>query len=102
VYEQLHYECARIPSRLCVLSKLVGSDLIFVSFDLEHGAGRELTRMPIGYTNWGLSPDGSRLAVFLDRHRVRFFHVNTGGAKDVVGRTGRYRMATGRQMARVF
>ncbi|MGA7316310.1 MAG: protein kinase [Silvibacterium sp.] len=80
----INYECARAPAKLCVFSKLVGSDLIFVSFDLEHGAGRELTRMPIGYTNWGLSPDGSRLAVFLDRHRVRFFYVNTGVAKDVV------------------
>lgn len=35
----INYECARAPSKLCVFSKLVGPDLIFVSFDLEHGAG---------------------------------------------------------------
>ena len=40
--------------------------------------------MPIGYTNWSLSPDGSRLAIFLDRHRVRFVSPSTGVARDVV------------------
>jgi len=80
----INYECARAPSSLCVFSKLVGPDLIFISFDLEHGAGRELTRMPIGYTNWGLSPDGSRLAVFPDRHRIRFVELKTGVSRDVV------------------
>jgi DNA-binding winged helix-turn-helix (wHTH) protein len=80
----INYQCARTPSDLCIFSKLVGSDLIFVSFDLEHGAGRELTRIPNGYTNWSLSPDGSRLAVFLDRHLIRFISPITGAAKDVV------------------
>jgi DNA-binding winged helix-turn-helix (wHTH) protein/Tol biopolymer transport system component len=80
----INYECARSPSTLCIFSKLVGSDLIFVSFDLEHGAGREIVKVPSGYTNWGLSPDGSRLAVFVDRHRIRFISPDTGAAKDVV------------------
>jgi Tol biopolymer transport system component len=61
----------------------VGSDLIFVSFDLEHGAGRELVRIPNGYTNWSLSPDGSWLAIFLDSHRIRFISTDTGVAHDV-------------------
>jgi hypothetical protein len=61
----------------------VGSDLIFASFDLEHGAGRELVRIPNGYLNWSLSPDGSRLAIFLDRHRIRFLSLDTGVAHDV-------------------
>ena len=60
----INYQCARSPSQLCIFSKLVGPDLIFVSFDTEHGAGRELLKLPIGYTNWNLSPDGSRLAIF--------------------------------------
>ena len=79
----INFQCARSPSTLCILSKLVGQDLIFVSFDLEHGAGRELVRIPNGYTNWSLSPDGSKLAVFLDRHRVRFLSLDTGVAHDV-------------------
>jgi DNA-binding winged helix-turn-helix (wHTH) protein/Tol biopolymer transport system component len=78
----VNYQCARTPSKLCIFSKLVGSDIIFVSFDLEHGAGRELMRVPDA--NWSLSPDGSRLAIFRDRHRIRFISLSTGVAKDVV------------------
>jgi serine/threonine protein kinase/Tol biopolymer transport system component len=80
----INYQCARNPSRLCIFSKLEGSNLSFVSFDPEQGAGRELMKMSIGYTNWSLSPDGSRLAIFLDRHRVRFVSPSTGVARDVV------------------
>jgi DNA-binding winged helix-turn-helix (wHTH) protein/Tol biopolymer transport system component len=86
----INYECARAPSKLCVFSKLVGSDLIFVSFDLEQGAGSELARTAgldpgstSGYTKWGLSPDGSRLALVMDRHRIRFLALDTGVAHDV-------------------
>ena len=80
----INYQCARSPSQLCIFSKLEGSDLSFVSFDPRHDVGRELVRMPIGYTNWSLSPDGSRLAIFLDRHRVRFVSPSSGVARDVV------------------
>ena len=72
-----------ILSILCIFSKLVGRDLIFLSFDLEHGAGREVVRIPNGYTNWSLSPDGSKLAIFLDKHRIRFLTLDTGIAHDV-------------------
>jgi DNA-binding winged helix-turn-helix (wHTH) protein/Tol biopolymer transport system component len=79
----INYQCARAPSTLCIFSKLVGQDLIFVSFDLEHGAGHELVRIPNGYTNWSLSPNGSKLAVFLNRHQIRFLTLDTGIAHDV-------------------
>jgi DNA-binding winged helix-turn-helix (wHTH) protein/Tol biopolymer transport system component len=79
----INLQCARTPSKLCIFSKLVGSDLIFASFDLEHGAGRELVRIPNGYLNWSLSPDGSRLAIFLERHRIRFLSLDTGVSHDV-------------------
>jgi Tol biopolymer transport system component len=79
----IDHQCARTPSKLCIFSRLVGSDLIFASFDLEHGAGRELVSIPNGYLNWSLSPDGSRLAIFLDRHGIRFFSPDTGVAHDV-------------------
>jgi hypothetical protein len=79
----INYQCARAPATLCIFSKLVGQDLIFVSFDLEHGAGRELVRIPNGYTNWSLSPDGSKLAIFLSRHRIRFLSLATKVAHDV-------------------
>jgi hypothetical protein len=78
-----NYQCARAPSQLCIFSKLVGYDQILVSFDLEHGAGREITRIPSGLSHWSLSPDGSRLALVLDPHRIRFLSPDTGAAHDV-------------------
>jgi DNA-binding winged helix-turn-helix (wHTH) protein/Tol biopolymer transport system component len=78
-----NYQCARAPSRLCIFSKLVGSDHILVSFDLEHGAGREITRTPSGVAHWSLSPDGSQLALVLDPHRIRFLSPETGASHDV-------------------
>jgi Tol biopolymer transport system component len=79
-----NYQCARAPSQLCIFSKLVGANHIFVSFDLEHGPGRELTRITnFTETNWTLSPDGRKLAIFLNRHQIRFLSLDTGVARDV-------------------
>jgi len=79
----INYECARAPSKLCIFSKLVGPELIFLAFDPEHGAGREITRIQSGYINWGLSSDGSRLAILIGEHRIRFLAPDTGVAHDV-------------------
>jgi hypothetical protein len=65
------------------LQQARGHDLIFISFDLEHGANRELFRIPNGYTNWSLSADGSKLAIFLNRHQIRFLFLATKVANDV-------------------
>ena len=78
-----NYQCARAPSQLCIFSKLVGYDHILASFDLENGPGREITRIPSGGSNWSLSPDGSRLALVLAPHRIRFLSPDTGAAHDV-------------------
>ena len=78
-----NYQCARAPSQLCIFSKLVGYDHVLVSFDLVHGAGREVTRIPNGLSHWSLSPDGSRLALVLDPHRIRLLSTDTGAVHDV-------------------
>ena len=78
-----NYQCARAPSKLCIFSKLVGYDHILVSFDLEHGAGGEIARIPSGLSHWSLSPDGSRLALVLDPHRIRLLSPDTGATHDV-------------------
>jgi Tol biopolymer transport system component len=79
-----NHQCARAPSQLCIISKIVGANHIFVSFDLERGTGRELTRVT-NFTdeNWTLSPDGRKLALFLNRHQIRFLSLDTGVARDV-------------------
>jgi hypothetical protein len=75
------------PSTLCLFSQVDGDDYIFRVFDLEHGAGRELLKLPLQILaangNWSLSSDGSKLAIFLDRHRIRFFSVATVASHDV-------------------
>jgi DNA-binding winged helix-turn-helix (wHTH) protein/Tol biopolymer transport system component len=78
-----NYQCARAPSQLCIFSKLVGDDQILDSFDLEHGAGREISRIPNGLSHWSLSPDGSRIALVLEPHRIRFLSPDTGAVHDV-------------------
>jgi DNA-binding winged helix-turn-helix (wHTH) protein/Tol biopolymer transport system component len=78
-----NYGCARAPSKLCIFSKVVGHDLTYVSFDPEHAAERELLTMTSDLRNWVISPDGSKLAIVLDRHRIRFLSLDTGAAHDV-------------------
>jgi Tol biopolymer transport system component len=78
-----NYQCARAPSQLCIFSKLLGSGHILASFDPEKGPGREITRTPSGGSHWSLSPDGSRLALVLEPHRIRFLSPETGAAHDV-------------------
>ena len=77
------HQCARAPSTMCIFSQSDGQDLVFRSFDLEHGAGRELLRIPNDGPNWSLSSDGSKLAIILDRHRIRIVSLATGAAHEV-------------------
>jgi DNA-binding winged helix-turn-helix (wHTH) protein/Tol biopolymer transport system component len=78
-----NYGCARAPSKLCVFSKLVGHDFKYVSFYPEHGERQELLPIMTEPRNWVISPDGSKLAIVLDRHRIRFLSLATGAAHDV-------------------
>jgi hypothetical protein len=77
-----NYQCARLPSTLCILSKGQGTDHVYVSFDPERGIGHELLRTKGGPNNWSLSPDGKTLAVFPGDHRIRFFSVENGVAHE--------------------
>jgi len=73
-----NHQFARLPSTLCLYSKAQGGDMIYVSFDPEHGVGRELLRSGDSWDNWSLSPDGKTLAVFPGDHRIRFFSLENG------------------------
>ncbi len=79
-----NHQCARAPSTLCLFSQGDGKDTVIRSFDQAHGAGRELMRIPDWLGSWNLSPDGSKLVIFLDhQHRIRFVSLDTGAAHDV-------------------
>ena len=49
----------------CVLGLIEAKDLVFYSVDPLQGKGRQLGRIEVfgAYEDWGLSPDGSRLAL---------------------------------------
>jgi hypothetical protein len=68
---------------MCIFSQNDGQDLVFRSFDLEHGAGRELLRIPDSSPAWSLSSDGSKLAMVMNQHRIRFVSLATGAAHEV-------------------
>lgn len=77
-------QCAGPRSRLCIFNKQVGASNVFISFDPEHGIGREITRIDSqSGMNWSLSPDGSLLAMFPDDHTIRFVSLKTGAGHDV-------------------
>jgi Tol biopolymer transport system component/DNA-binding winged helix-turn-helix (wHTH) protein len=59
-------QCARLPSTLCLYSRVDEKRLVFLSFDPLRGKGQEVAHvdddLPHAY-NWSLSPDGSTLAI---------------------------------------
>ncbi|HMK29119.1 MAG TPA: hypothetical protein VK473_05485, partial [Terriglobales bacterium] len=61
-------ECARLPSTVCIYAVEVGDHATFLQFDVRSGVSSELTTIDISGgvpMNWGLSPDGSKLAIIL-------------------------------------
>lgn len=83
-----NYQCATAPSTLCLFAQIDDKNAgTFRAFDLEHGPGRELSKMPYQAWhengNWSLSPDGTKVAIALDQHRIRFFSVATGEVREV-------------------
>jgi Tol biopolymer transport system component len=78
-----NYQCARLPSTVCILHESQNTDCIFLSFDPGRGIGSELLRTHDGCHNWCLSPDGGTLADFAnDGHTIRFYSVKNGAAKE--------------------
>jgi hypothetical protein len=65
----LQPRCPLIAGKFCVVVEQSGEGqpLIFTGFDAFHGRGPELARFPTeagASYNWGVSADGTRLAVF--------------------------------------
>jgi DNA-binding winged helix-turn-helix (wHTH) protein/Tol biopolymer transport system component len=80
----INYGCARAPSQRCVFSKVDGQDLIFISYEVKDGApSREIVKMKNDIWNWVISPDGSKLAMVCDSHRIRFLSLENGSGRDV-------------------
>jgi Tol biopolymer transport system component len=60
------YECAAPQGKRCVLRSLENGQFVFYELDPIRGKGRELTRVKARHNifgDWGLSPDGSFVAI---------------------------------------
>ena len=72
-------QCARSPSKLCLVDTLERSTTHFFTFDPENGRTQEFASLKVkGGLNWSLSQDGSQLALILQPlgHSVTFMTVS--------------------------
>jgi DNA-binding winged helix-turn-helix (wHTH) protein/Tol biopolymer transport system component len=77
-----NYQCARVPSTLCIGSKLEKDGVVLFSFDPVGGIGRELGKLNGLLHNWGLSPDGRTVVDFPNGHTIDFLSVDDEGVKE--------------------
>lgn len=82
-----NFQCARSPSKLCLVDRLEGSTMQFFSFDPEDGETRGFASFQVvgNSFGWSLSPDGSKLALILGgpEHRVTFMTVSDRSTHEV-------------------
>lgn len=81
-----NYQCARSPSKLCLLATLEGSTAHIFSFDPEDGKTQEFATFKVNEEiNWSLSPDGSQLALIFhgSERRITFMAVSDKSSHEV-------------------
>ena len=79
-------DCSPPPSSRCIVSELVGSELIFSDVHPARGRGSELRRFETpspDFTNWRISPEGNRVALVDFNDRVRVFDLSGGASRDL-------------------
>jgi Tol biopolymer transport system component len=79
-------QCARKPSRLCMLTTYAGSAYQLLSFDQDSGKTRNIASYKAKVAlNWSLSPDGSHVALVLtdSEPKVTFMSVNDKSTREV-------------------
>jgi Tol biopolymer transport system component len=80
----VNYGCARSPSEQCVFSRLSAEGLICFSFDVKRGLVRKIAKISDDSRNWVISPDGSKIAVVVGVHTIRFVSLKNGASHDVM------------------
>ena len=79
-------QCARKPSRLCMLTTYAGSAYQLLSFDPDSGKTWNIASYKAKVAlNWSLSPDGSQVALVLTNSepKVTFMSVNDKSTREV-------------------
>jgi DNA-binding winged helix-turn-helix (wHTH) protein/Tol biopolymer transport system component len=85
-----NFQCARLPSTVCLIGRTSKTSLIFSIFDSETGAQTELTRLDnhgIPKVNWSLSPDGSQFVMGEWMHQMNPAELTVFSIKDKSQRT---------------
>lgn len=72
-----NFQCARLPSRLCVFEQTKDNEDSLFAYDTVSGSTRKLTKLTNETygVDWDFSPDGKRVAVMLPQGRIRIFDV---------------------------
>jgi len=86
-----YFECARMPSRLCVLTERSHDQkqIVFTSFDLLKGRGRVLATLdadPTANYRYGLSPSGAQMAVAkarVNEGRIRLISMDGSAEEEI-------------------
>jgi Tol biopolymer transport system component len=87
-------ECTRKPADFCVINGIEGNRITFFRVDPKNGSKSELTHIDnYSGVNWGLSPDGSYLAMLpysQESSSISLYSIAEGKTKalDVKGWTG--------------
>jgi DNA-binding winged helix-turn-helix (wHTH) protein/Tol biopolymer transport system component len=79
-------QCARTPSRLCMITAYVGSEYQLLSFDPDSGQTRNVASYKAkAALNWSLSPDASQVALVLTNSepKVTFMSLNDKSTREV-------------------
>jgi Tol biopolymer transport system component len=89
------YACPVKPDRSCILSRKEGTDLVFYQLDAVRGKGAELGRAKAtDWNGWGVSPDGSRLALGTDKGRIEVLSIGDRTWREIAVEPGWERLQT--------
>jgi len=77
-----NYQCASLPSTLCIGSKVEKDGVVLFSFDPVRGIDRKLTKLKGSGHDWGVSPDGKTISDFPHGHSIHFLSVENGSVKE--------------------
>ena len=71
-----NFQCARSPSKVCLLATHAGPVERLYQFDEEDGTTRSIAEFKKGSMGWSLSPDGAQLAIVFSRAEPKVIFMN--------------------------
>jgi Tol biopolymer transport system component len=82
VQAAVNLDCPSRADALCVFSRHEKDSEVFYALDLQQGLGKQLTSVHGPAGEWGISPDGTRIAVDTTEN-IRLIDLRTGAQRDV-------------------